>query len=65
MPKSTDQDIQEFLTPGEASKRLYVTQRTLQRMADRGEIRAIKLPSGHRRYLRESIEAIRNGEKVA
>lgn len=54
----------ELITPGEAAERLYVTTRTLQRMAERGEIEAIKLPSGHRRYLLESIEAIRDGSAV-
>ena len=51
--------------PRVAAKMLHVDPRTLQRMAERGEVEAIKLPSGHRRYLLESIEAIRDGGKAA
>lgn len=54
-----------YIFPRVASQMLHVDPRTLQRMAERGEIKAIKLPSGHRRYLRESIEAIRDGKAAA
>ena len=54
-----------YIFPSVAAKMLHVDPRTLQRMAERGEVEAIKLPSGHRRYLRASIEAIRNGEVAA
>ncbi|UGS27617.1 hypothetical protein K8F61_05355 [Microbacterium resistens] len=44
-----------------AAERLYVSVKTLGRMADRGEIAFIKLPSGHRRYDMASIaEALRH-----
>lgn len=45
--------------PGEAARLLHVTTKTLQRMADRHEIAAIVLPSGHRRYRLREIEAVR------
>lgn len=57
----SDTGAEEYIFPRIASKMLHVDPRTLQRMAERGEVEAIKLPSGHRRYLRESIEAIREG----
>jgi predicted site-specific integrase-resolvase len=38
-----------------------VAPRSLARMADRGEISAIRLPSGRRRYRREEIEEIAAG----
>lgn len=55
----------EFVFPRVAAKMLHVDPRTLQRMAERGEIRAIKLPSGHRRYERASIEAILENSQVS
>lgn len=58
----TDEPAVEYIFPRVASKMLHVDPRTLQRMAERGEVEAIKLPSGHRRYLLSSIEAIRNGD---
>lgn len=61
----TDTEADDYIFPRVASKMLHVDPRTLQRMAERGEIVAIKLPSGHRRYLRESIEAIRDGKVTA
>lgn len=53
-----------YIFPSVAAKMLHVDPRTLQRMAERGEVAAIKLPSGHRRYLLESVEAIRAGSDV-
>ncbi|WP_394254746.1 helix-turn-helix domain-containing protein [Pseudoclavibacter helvolus] len=47
-----------LLSPSEAAGRLHVTTKTLQRMAERGEVRAVKLPSGHRRYSEPDIERI-------
>ena len=46
------------LRPGEAAHRLGITVKTLYNMEERGEIRSIKLPSGHRRYMAEDIESI-------
>lgn len=55
--EQTDQSETDYLTPAEASKALRVTPKTLSRMADRGVVVARTLPSGHRRYLRSSIES--------
>ena len=60
MPNKELPDTQGSLyTPGEAAQVLHVTTRTLQRMALRGDIAAIMLPSGHRRYKQYDIETIR------
>lgn len=56
-PNETD----DLLMPSEAARMLYVTTKTLVRMAERGDIEVIKLPSGHRRYIRSQVEAIRQG----
>lgn len=62
MAKTTDKQLSDgevtFLPPGQAADLLHVTTKTLQRMAIRGEVKAITLPSGHRRYDRKSVEAI-------
>jgi len=51
-----DEATEEWITPGEASDLLGVSPKTLTRMADIGEIRSRRLPSGHRRYLRSSVD---------
>jgi excisionase family DNA binding protein len=48
----------KFLPPSEAAGRLHVSTRTLTRMADRGDLHVVKLPSGHRRYLVSEVEAL-------
>ena len=48
----------DLVLPRVAAKMLHVETRTLQRMAERGEVKAIRLPSGHRRYELSSIKAI-------
>lgn len=46
------------LMPGEAARKLHVSTKTLTRMADRGIVAAVTLPSGHRRYFRSSIDGL-------
>lgn len=48
----------EWLTPGEAAAALGVGLSTLARMADRGDLRAIRPTGGHRRYRAEDVEAL-------
>lgn len=59
---TTDKELlnvrETLCTPAEASQALRVTTKTLLRMAERGEIDSIILPSGHRRYVESSLEAI-------
>ncbi len=47
-----------LLTPGDAARMLHVTTKTLQRMAQRGDLAAVLLPSGHRRYRQADVEAL-------
>lgn len=54
-------EASEYLSPAAAAEFISVTVRSLARMADRGDLKAIQLPSGHRRYLRSDIEALANG----
>lgn len=65
MTKRTSYDAEPLLTPKEAAQMLHVATRTLQRMADRGDVRAVKLPSGHRRYRVSDVEAILHREDYA
>lgn len=48
----------EWLTPGDAAAVLGVGVRTLSRLADAGEVRAIRPNGGHRRYSEASLEAL-------
>lgn len=62
MTNRTDHSEEEiFLTPGEAAKNAFVTTKTLSRLADSGALRAIKLPSGHRRYSATDIQRLKDG----
>lgn len=60
MTKSTSDSTTEYITPGEASRIAFVTPRTMTRLAKRGTVRTLALPSGHRRYLRADVEALLN-----
>lgn len=56
-------DSGELIHPGEAAAMLKVAVRSLARMAERGDIESITLPSGHRRYHREEIAALAAGTR--
>ena len=60
----THGDSEELLHPGDAAAMLKVAVRSLARMAERGDIDSITLPSGHRRYYRAQIAALAAGEAV-
>lgn len=47
-----------LLTPGEAAHRLNVSPRTLSRWSDEGYVPVVVLPSGHRRFRVEDIDAL-------
>lgn len=51
-------EVVDALWPSEAATILGVDRRTVYRWAEAGLIRAIRYPSGRRRYLREDIESI-------
>lgn len=48
----------EWVSPGVAAAVLGVSTRTVSRLADRGEVRALRVPGGHRRYDIDSLEAL-------
>ncbi|WP_430600294.1 hypothetical protein [Brevibacterium sp. K72] len=62
MTNQTTHDSDAYVPPGAAARIAFVTTKTLIRMAERGDIRSFTLPSGHRRYHREDLEAIAAGE---
>ena len=53
----------DLLTPREVCERLRISPATLRGWDQR--LSPVKLPSGHRRYRREEIEAIERGEVSA
>lgn len=61
MPKSQLPDS-EWITPAEAAAALGVTTKTVSRLADRGEVRAIRPGGTQRRYAVADIEAILSRE---
>jgi predicted site-specific integrase-resolvase len=48
----------DLISPGEAAGLLGVTTTTLANWAAVGTVECVRLPSGHRRYVRSSIEAL-------
>jgi predicted site-specific integrase-resolvase len=51
-------DSPSTLRPGDAAKLLGVTVKTLSRYGDEGLVTFDRLPKGHRRYHRASVEAL-------
>jgi DNA-binding transcriptional MerR regulator len=51
-------DKPDLLQPWEASNMTELRTKRLAELADRGRIRAVKTPLGHRRYYREDIEQL-------
>lgn len=47
-----------YLTPAQAAKRLGVSARTLWRYQEAGRIEPVRLPSGHRRFRVEDVDAL-------
>lgn len=60
MPKSQLPDLEQiiWITPAEAATALGVTTKTVSRLAERGEVRAIRPGGTQRRYAAADIEAI-------
>lgn len=52
------------LTVREAARRLGVHENTIRRYADRGLIRAVRLPSGVRRIQRDDVERLAGGQGI-
>lgn len=60
MPKSQLPESEQiiWITPAEAAAALGVTTKTVARLADRGEVRAIRPGGTQRRYAAVDVEAI-------
>jgi excisionase family DNA binding protein len=59
MPQRPDEDRGTYLTTSQAAKRAGVSNRTLYRYEADGKIAAaVRLPSGHRRFRPEDIDAM-------
>ena len=59
MAKENNLDTSDLMRPAEAALLLGIHTKTLTRMALSGSIKSVLLPSGHRRYLRDDIDALR------
>jgi predicted site-specific integrase-resolvase len=58
MTQRTIPPAADLLTPGQAAAIAGVTVRTIYRYGSAGRVTFVTLPSGHRRYHREAIEAL-------
>lgn len=58
VPIAQVEDRSELLLPHEAAAMLRLDAKTLSRWHRAGRIRAVVLPSGHRRFWRSDVEAI-------
>ena len=58
MAQRPDASSSAWLSLGEASQILGITPATLRRWVDRGEVAAFVTPGGHRRFRRNTIEAL-------
>ena len=52
-------DLPQLLTIGEAARRLGIPTSTLRGWADRGVVRVVRTPTGHRRFDPTEIERLR------
>ena len=52
-------EAQEYLTPGEAARRLQVHPRTLLALEKAGDLEVSRTPGGHRRFLTASVGELR------
>lgn len=50
---------------GEVSRALEINEATLRQWADRGRLRVYRTPGGHRRFWREDVESLLNGDAAA
>ena len=55
----------EYLSPAQAAKELGISTRTLWRYQDAGRIAPVRLPSGHRRFLRADVTALLRASEEA
>ena len=53
-----DEPEVEYLTPGQVSRMLHVSPKTVNRWADQGRIGCIVTLGGHRRFARDDVELV-------
>lgn len=58
-------DERRLLTTSEAAEILSVSEETIRTYADDGRLACFRLPSGHRRFRREDVEALLDPERAA
>jgi excisionase family DNA binding protein len=58
MPQTHELGPRDLLTPAQAAALAGVTPRTIHRYGTDGRLTFVALPSGHRRYHRDSVEAL-------
>ena len=54
----------DYLTPREVADIMMVTPVTVRQWAQKGIIKALTTPGGHRRFLRKDVEALANAQQV-
>lgn len=54
-----------IMTPAEVAEVFHVDPRTVTRWANQGRISSFRTPGGHRRFLREEVEALRKKTSLA
>jgi excisionase family DNA binding protein len=59
-----DRDGDEYLTPGDAARRLRVHPRTLIALEKAGDLEVSRTPGRHRRFLTASVEELRQKRKA-
>ena len=59
------QNISRWMSLGEVSRTLDINEATLRQWADRGRLPVFRTPGGHRRFLREDVEALMQGSASA
>ena len=56
--------MEHWLAPGKAARLLSVSTRTLQRWEEKGRLRSVRIPTGHRRYpLSDLLRILRGRHK--
>jgi excisionase family DNA binding protein len=54
--------MESLLSPREVAKLLHVKSDTVTRWANKGLLRSVRTPGGHRRYLEADVLALLRGE---
>ena len=58
---ATTHNATRWMSLGEVSRALEINEATLRQWADRGRLPVYRTPGGHRRFLREDVEALMRG----